>query len=148
LAEDLYSDLATLGFRNGVIRENKEVFRPIFTAIGDARRHLDPLHYVRITMERIDNSDSDFAVIPDLRFQNEAEFIREWERRTSVPVTLMRVERIGFKRDLPVDAHKSEIDLDRWEDWDVIVNASDGQMDRLESAAVNTANEHMRKHPH
>lgn len=135
-ATPIYDELLALGFTKEDIAEDKEILRPIMLAIGDARRHYDPDHYAKLTIAELEDRNPEFAVISDLRFENEARMLREWESLTGVTVTLVRVARPDLERNLPADRHKSECDLDRWDDWDLIVNANTGELDQLADAAL------------
>lgn len=134
-ATEIYDEVYRLGFTPRQMDEHKEVLRPIMMAIGDARRHFDADHYPRATMRKIEMADPELAVITDLRFRNEAEFLRRWARENGVGMTLVRIERPGFPRRDPADRHQSETDLDHWTDWDLIVNAEEGRIDQLQLAA-------------
>ena len=65
------------------------------------------------------------TVIPDVRFRNEAEAIR------NAGGLLIRLNRPGGGGSL----HASETDLDEWTDWDLVVN-NDGSISDLEAQIV------------
>lgn len=72
---------------------------------GELRRAQDPLHWVRKVASEIAQSGCDYALITDMRFRNEFEWVRE---RNGVTI---RVERVGAP---PIvnSGHASETDLD------------------------------------
>lgn len=135
-ATEIYNELTRLGFSDDQVAEHKEILRPIMLAVGDARRFFDPDHYAKIGIEECRNSGADKMVITDLRFQNEAKLLRLLGKETGWKVTLVRIERPDFLRDTVADQHISETDLDRWENWDMIVSAKSGEMKKLSAAAA------------
>lgn len=139
-ATELYHEVGQLGFTPDQVEEHKEVIRPIMIAIGDARRHFDPDHYARKLVGRLPFTKSEHVVVTDLRFSNEAKLLRDWASITGHRVTLVRVERPDYVRNTPADYHRSECDLDQWQDWDMIVNANSGEIDKLERAATELTN--------
>lgn len=133
-AAPLYRELTVLGFSDEQVAEHKEILRPIFLAIGDARRFFYEDHYLDLTLGDI-HTGPDRIVITDLRFQNEARGLRKLAERMRCQVTLVRIDRPDFARDTIADRHISECDLDRWTDWDVIQIANSGELHKLKDLA-------------
>lgn len=82
------------------------------------RDKVDPSHWIKNTMRIIDLNPSENYIVTDMRFSNEAEAIR------SRGGYLIRIDRdadlrgnIGRSR-----VHQSEVDLDFFTDWDVILD--------------------------
>jgi hypothetical protein len=71
-----------------------------------------------------DNPHLDTVLVPDLRFRNEARFLRE-----ELGATLVKLIRLHpgateqwIADDRPAE-HVSETDLDLWDEWDLIIEA-------------------------
>lgn len=102
----------------------KEKDAPLLQRIGAERRSEDPEYWIKRAFAKI-NPRADFVVIPDVRYRNEAEYIK------SVSGYLVKVTRLG-KDGLPfVDPsrpanHPSEIDLDGYNGWDLQLTIADG----------------------
>ena len=79
----------------------------------------DPHSWIDQLMWRIDEDRPTIAVIKDLRYQNEAEWIRE---NGGILCKVTRISKETGEQvlatDRPLD-HPSETELDSWSDWDV-----------------------------
>lgn len=96
--------------------------RNLLIAIGMLGRQIDPDVWIKYAMEKIKTGEH--VVIPDIRFKNEASWIKAHKG------VLIRVVRPALEK-LDMDEwrkSKSEIDLDCWEDWDYIIVEDDYKM--------------------
>ena len=100
---------------------NKPRFRTMFQAWGIYRReNLGDDYWVRQLIIKLLASNADVALITDVRFQNETNYIKE------MGGFLIRVSRdTGLN-----DNHISETDLDKYEKWDGII-LNTGSMEQL-----------------
>jgi hypothetical protein len=105
------------------------------------RRAQDPDYWVKKTMAKISEDHPEVALISDLRFPNEVEGIR------NAGGYVVRVDRIGFKSDVP--EHVSERALDGMSemDWDYVIKAPEGGLDVLREEALNALNFLISFHP-
>lgn len=96
------------------------------------RRTQDADYWLKRIGERIDAEAPEVALISDMRFRNELDFIR---RRGGYVV---RVEREGFEAAAPVAQHISEWELDQLKasEWDATLWALDGDIEELKASAV------------
>lgn len=93
--------------------------------VGLSYRDEDPNVWIRAWQGTIyDHSNLDWVLVPDLRFRNEARFLRE-----EMGASLFKVVRhvpgskdVYISGDRPPD-HPSEIDLDHWDEWDAVIEA-------------------------
>jgi len=67
------------------------------------------------------------TVVTDVRFPNEAQAIHEWGG------LLVRVDRMEAKASGGIQNHASEVSMDFWKAWDVVLN-NDRTLDDLEKA--------------
>jgi hypothetical protein len=98
---------------------------PLLQKIGVAYRADDPYVWIKVWHGVVyDNPYLDTVLVPDLRFKNEARFLREELGATLVK--LIRFHPGSTKRwvadDRPAE-HVSETDLDHWDEWDHIIEA-------------------------
>ncbi len=81
-----------------------------------------PDFHVSRTCEDIEivQDDFDYILIPDTRFPNEIEYVKE--KFGTDKVMTIRVERLNYKSELSEEAqkHKSETLLDNYDEWDYI----------------------------
>ena len=103
------------------IERNKPRFRTMLQAWGVYRREsLGDDCWVRQVIIKMLASNADIAFITDVRFQNEANYVKE------MGGFLIRVSRdTGLN-----DNHISETDLDKYEKWDGII-LNTGSMEQL-----------------
>lgn len=93
--------------------------RNLLIAIGMLGRQIDPDVWIKYAMEKIKPGEN--VVIPDIRFKNEATWIKASKG------ILIRVVRPALEK-LDKDEwrkSRSEVDLDCWEDWDYIIVEDD-----------------------
>lgn len=89
------------------------------------RQHFDTDIWVKSLYNKI--KEGDMVLIPDVRFPNEAQFLRD------KGATLIRINgdpvgnRAKSKRD---QTHPSETALDSWADWDLVIE-NDGTLEEL-----------------
>lgn len=103
------------------IEENKSNFRKILQGWGtDFRRNMFGDDYWLRQMEDalVKYSEADLAIIPDVRFVNEAMFVSQHNG------ILVRVNRFNQVPD--GDTHESETQLDNWTDWDKVIKNDSG----------------------
>jgi hypothetical protein len=101
---------------------------PLLQRVGNEMRQKDPYFWVRCVYWAIDELRPKYALITDVRYQNEAEWIK------AMGGIVIKVERRNPDGSLFVDPsrpadHVSEIDLDRYQFDHVVVN--DGQLSDL-----------------
>ena len=111
--------------------------------IGHGRRQEDPLYWVKrnfaaINMwsSKLKDPDNCIAIITDLRYQNEAEYIKGCG---GYLVDITRINDDGSRFISPDrdPNHPSEIDLDNYGGWDAYIVAKDEQLKR--ELAIETA---------
>lgn len=83
----------------------------------DYRRKQDPDYWVKRLRATLTDHNPEIALITDVRFPNEADFIH------SIGGMLVKVTRIG-KPDVQVHEHPSEAALDAYRGWDAYISAS------------------------
>lgn len=119
----------------------------------DIMREVDPLIWIKTVEFTIDEfvsdygmgSGMDFIILPDVRFRNEAEWIK---RNAGVMVKVERVMPDGtlyLDPDRPSD-HPSEIDLDGYDGWDHVIRAQDRDLIGLASKAMSVLNQIVDSH--
>lgn len=84
----------------------------------DFRRKHDPDYWVKRLRKTLESHKPDVALVTDVRFRNEADFIH------SLGGTLVEVQRIGAP-DVSVQEHRSEAELDGYTGWDFTIRAAD-----------------------
>jgi len=114
-ADELKNEVCSLLHITRVtLEENKEMYRPFLQALGVLRREsINADYWVNKVGVKILNSSSEIVVITDVRFKNEAEFVRKCGG------VVVRVN-----RGLSVDEHCSETELDDYKFDFVIDNNS------------------------
>jgi hypothetical protein len=92
--------------------------------VGTEYRDKDPLHWIKKCFEKIDTSAVEIALISDVRYLNEAAFIKY---RGGYLINVVRLNSDGSQfiaTDRPAD-HPSEIELDGY-NWDFRISAPSG----------------------
>ena len=89
----------------------------------DVRRAEDPLYWVQRMEAWLRDMDAHRVVLHDVRFREEALWIREVGGR------LYRIRPYPEWRPGPEARHRSETDLDDWEDWDGAIQPPYGELD-------------------
>jgi len=79
--------------------------------------------WIRSLRKYIDTHSGKPFVVPDVRFPDEAQAIRDWGG------ILIRITRPGIEP-VGIDGHVSETALDDWRDWDFVVD-NDGDLSDL-----------------
>jgi len=100
----------------------------------DVIRAADPDRWVRLASEKIRLAAPEIAIVPDVRFPNEADWIK---LRGGTLVQVLRKLPSG---DNYVDPgrdprHPSEVALDEYIGWDFVLMARDGDLERLRQKA-------------
>jgi len=134
-ADPLKQEVSVItGFRVEFIEEHKQDFRTLLQVWGtDFRRHFNGSDYWLNKMDKIvanSTSHYDMLFITDVRFKNEADFVRDRGGQ------LVRVERRD-PRLYPgnVDAHVTEKDLDDYSEFDYVLN-NDKTKEELNTSLV------------
>lgn len=123
-------DLKALARALGMVTKNG----PFLQKLGEAMRTLDTSYWVRRLYLRLEEANVPYALIPDVRFLNEVEFVH------SHGGIVIKVERFVENGALYVDpsrpaTHESETALDGYEGWDEYIVAKDGHLNVLEAGA-------------
>lgn len=91
---------------------------PLLQSVGVGLRQSDDNVWIRVLRDTAEESGYPIVLVPDVRFKNEAQFIRD------AGGLLVRVIRPGFVADDRPADHISETDLDDWQEWDEILSAT------------------------
>jgi hypothetical protein len=123
-ADDLYA-IARVVF--GMTKKNGPMLQWLGT---EGFRSKDPDTWVKSLYWNLYNKRPAIAVIPDCRFPNEADFIKQ------MGGTLIKVERLNadgssFTTTDRDPNHPSEVALDDYKDWDYHVKVPEGKLDYL-----------------
>lgn len=107
---------------------------PLLQEIGVQMRLYNEDVWIRALYHAALEAPEPVIIIPDCRFENEAEFIKDHGG------ILVRVDRYTFEgrfvaKDRPAD-HESETALDEWLEWDYIVDNLENRQHTLREAAV------------
>ena len=108
---------------------------PLLQVLGtDVFRKKDPDVWLRTLYYKIRDKAPRIAIITDVRFPNEAQFVQE------IGGTLVEVQRWNsdgtrFVAPDRSPEHPSEVGLDSFEEWNYIVNAESGRLDLIEDSA-------------
>lgn len=102
--------------------DNPPTARQVVQVFGTTMRE----HFPGIWLEHVLGRDygADYVVLSDMRFAEEAEAVR---RRGG---HLIQIRRTGF---MGGDSHRSERELDSWDDWDYVVHNT--SIDSLKASA-------------
>lgn len=91
---------------------------PLLQIVGtDVLRRQRPNIWTEVLATTAEESGYPIILIPDVRFRNEAQFVRD------AGGLLVRVIRPGFVADDRPADHVSEVDLDDYEGWDAVLEA-------------------------
>lgn len=120
---------ADLCGEHGIPYEPENKHRSLLQFWGMHRRAEDKDYWVKRIQEKIEEENPEVAIITDVRFPNEHEFIR------SIGGTLVCVVRRGFHDPAVNPGHISETALDGYA-WDFHIDVSDGDMDGLRINAL------------
>lgn len=126
-ARELKERLASIGVHRETLYSTKpEKVRKLMQLYGQVMRDQDPNIWVKLALLDIIENPAEIVVIDDLRFTNEARMLRE------AGFKLIRVVRDDPQYNMDFDAPDlSEIDLDQWLDWDMIIHAQSGDLHAL-----------------
>jgi hypothetical protein len=94
----------------------------------------DPYYWVNKLKTRIEQEQPELAIIPDVRFPEEAAYVKEQDGALVkvVRITAEGVPYIDPNRD---PKHPSECALDNYQGWDFIIMAADGEVNALKESA-------------
>jgi hypothetical protein len=95
-------------------------------------RAANPNHWVETLTKRIEAEKPEIAVITDVRFPNEAQFVKDNDG------VLIRIQRILADGTQYLDPnrdpkHPSEVALDGYGEWDFMVDCQDGAVEQLKA---------------
>ena len=93
------------------------------------RRAKDPDYWVKRLRKTLEDHKPDFALITDVRFPNEAEFIKQ------AGGLLVKVIRLGAP-DITVHPHASESELDGYTGWDHVIEAVSAEDCKRQAEAI------------
>lgn len=111
--------------------EKDEKGRKLLIAIGNKMREIDEKCWIEALTIELGREGQFNAVIPDIRYKNEAKWIREMKG------ILIRVERPELDdSDEEWRKSKSETDLDDWDDWDYVISTNDLKLLKLMALEV------------
>lgn len=113
---------------------------PILQWYGtDVARKANPNIWVEKLAEKLENEKPDIAVITDVRFINEAEFIKS---HSGYLVDVIRKNADGSQYQDPgrPSSHPSEIALDDYLGWDFVIMAKDGDLKGLRAKSIGVLN--------
>lgn len=106
--------------------------------IGQAYRDDDPYVWIKVWHGVVhDQLYVDRVIVPDMRYRNEARFLRE-----QMGATLIKLVRFhpGTTKPWVADDrwpnHPSEVDLDKWDEWDHIVETDSTREVALKLTAI------------
>ena len=103
--------------------------RELMQKFGDLTRQLDPDIWIKLTLESEYKIAPDVLIITDVRFKNEAKAIKD---KGGI---LIRMESDRSKE----DTHKSETDLDYYNNFDLVINNNIGvSIKELQAKAKDT----------
>lgn len=109
---------------------------PLLQTVGtDLYRRTNSELWVEVLEATASDFDEPIVLIPDVRFPNEAEFIKS---RGGSMIKVSRLNGNGtpfVAQDRPAD-HPSETALDSYEDWDGQIIAGTGHVERLKGLAL------------
>lgn len=128
-ADSLKDEVAQmLNISRARIEDDKSFFRPLLQWYGTEwrRGNFGSDYWITQLKNRVSMSASKVVIVPDVRFRNEAELIKQMKG------TLVRVEKEGENSD---DRHASEIDMDGYEP-DVLIVAKSGDHETLRLKAA------------
>lgn len=129
-AESLYEECRC---NHGMIEKDA----PLLQRVGTERRAQDPEYWIKRCFDKIWATKPEIALISDVRYQNEAQFIRQ---NGGYLINVSRVSLDGtpfISADRPAD-HPSETELDDYE-WDYFIKARSGQSALVGELAITTA---------
>jgi len=113
--------------------EKDAVGRFALQKYGELMRQGNPNYWIKRLETPAMMASNDVYIITDIRYKNEA----EWLRKNGG--FIVRVEATKDGEPIPSDDHISETDLDDWKDWDWMVTAEYGDLDTLWKYAVRIA---------
>lgn len=114
----------------GMTEKDASLLQALGTDVG---RRNDPDKWVRTLYWKLKDRSPKLVVIPDVRFPNEIEMVKQMG---GLAVEINRMNEDGsqfISDDRPAD-HPSEISLDDYTEWDLLVYAKTGRLDILENA--------------
>jgi hypothetical protein len=114
-------------------------YSEILQWVGYEAREEDPDVWLRIVADQIKTDQPDIAVITDVRFPNEAAYIKE---NAGYLIEVRRINKDGSQY---VDAgrdpnHPGETALDDFEGWDFVISCGDGDLKGLKSKSIGVYN--------
>lgn len=102
------------------------------------RDRVNKNHWVDQVLNRFFESNEEYTLVTDTRFENEVDYVKEQCKKKNLRVVTLRIE-----RNMPMNnlyEHDSEKGLDNYKDWNLLVK-NDGTLEDLQDIAnayVNT----------
>lgn len=113
----------------------KEKDAPLLQTLGtNVFRHTDPDIWVKTLYYKIKDRHPAIAVIPDVRFPNEADFVKQMGG-VLIKVSRLNPDGTQFVTTDRDPNHPSEIALDNYKDWDYEIAVPAGQFSYLYTKA-------------
>ena len=114
--------------REDLFERKPELVRDLMQIFGEVIRGQDEDFWIKTALGEADAGEDagfDLVVIDDLRYRNEAIMLREegW--------LLVRLVCTNAPDPGVAGTHLSEIDLDDWDDWDLVIKAKYGDLHAL-----------------
>lgn len=128
-ADALY---AVARVEHGMTTKDPKLLQYLGTEVFRAK---DPEVWVRTVYHTALDKRPDVLIIPDVRFPNEAEFVKQMGG-TLVKVVRMQPDGEVYKDPSRPDTHPSESSLNDYKGWDYVFTIQDGHMDALRAAAA------------
>lgn len=98
-------------------------------------RAKNPDYWVECLASRIKSDNPDVALVTDIRFPNEAQWIHD---NAGALVKIVRIKKDGTQYIAPDrdPNHPSETALDNYSEWDFVILAADGEVEALKDTAA------------
>jgi hypothetical protein len=116
-------------------------YTPILQWYGtEIARKADPNVWVKKLASRIETEKPDMAIITDVRFPNEADFVKSYEKGFLVDVIRRKADGSQYLDPSRLSTHPSEVALDDYEGWDFIITERDGNLQGLRAKSIGVLN--------
>lgn len=102
---------------------------------GTYKRQENPDFWIKLVAEKLNREKPDVAVITDVRFPNEADFVK-FENGFLVQVIRFKEDGTQFLDPGRDPNHISETALDDYMGWDYIIRVKDGDLDALKHKSL------------
>jgi hypothetical protein len=130
LKEEVAGREFELCMKYGLTYEPDNKHRTLLQFYGTQRRAQDPHYWVKKVLTKMRFENPQIALISDVRFYNELNFIKSFNGYA------VKVEREQYVDLSPNAGHVSEVELDSFTEWDATLTVLDGEVDQLKKDAV------------